>query len=335
MPTTTTMMMISSSSHNSSSFIGSRSSSHRRSHLRTDSEDNCVISSESTNDSATAKKGSDRKRKTRIVFVRSSRSSANRNDFRCLFCCCCCCDDDDDDTDVEEADFGREKGNMTRALLRAACTITIASACFGTNVVSAIGHVEESNSNNDEQYRFIATPATRIMTERESCGTFTKERLKVAREILTCNQEQGDTNWHQACLQNYTNDVEYVDGPGLTHVFSKEQMRQYLKNQFDFSRQWLTVETEICENDSYVAEWKLAMDLGIGSFRDLPGVTVLRFDEGQKEKNLVKYHRDYLPDGNIVERQPVVGNLVKYQRETYTKCMASKEGCVGLLGGPK
>jgi hypothetical protein len=329
------MMMISSSSHNSSSFIGSRSSSHRRSHLRTDSEDNCVISSESTNDSATAKKGSDRKRKTRIVFVRSSRSSANRNDFRCLFCCCCCCDDDDDDTDVEEADFGREKGNMTRALLRAACTITIASACFGTNVVSAIGHVEESNSNNDEQYRFIATPATRIMTERESCGTFTKERLKVAREILTCNQEQGDTNWHQACLQNYTNDVEYVDGPGLTHVFSKEQMRQYLKNQFDFSRQWLTVETEICENDSYVAEWKLAMDLGIGSFRDLPGVTVLRFDEGQKEKNLVKYHRDYLPDGNIVERQPVVGNLVKYQRETYTKCMASKEGCVGLLGGPK
>jgi hypothetical protein len=329
------MMMISSSSHNSSSFIGSRSSSHRRSHLRTDSEDNCVISSESTNDSATAKKGSDRKRKTRIVLVRSSRSSANRNDFRCLFCCCCCCDDDDDDTDVEEADFGREKGNMTRALLRAACTITIASACFGTNVVSAIGHVEESNSNNDEQYRFIATPATRIMTERESCGTFTKERLKVAREILTCNQEQGDTNWHQACLQNYTNDVEYVDGPGLTHVFSKEQMRQYLKNQFDFSRQWLTVETEICENDSYVAEWKLAMDLGIGSFRDLPGVTVLRFDEGQKEKNLVKYHRDYLPDGNIVERQPVVGNLVKYQRETYTKCMASKEGCVGLLGGPK
>jgi len=330
------MMMISSSSHNSSSFIGSRSSSHRRSHLRTDSEDNCVISSESTNDSATAKKGSDRKRKTRIVFVRSSRSSANRNDFRCLFCCCCDDDDDDDDdTDVEEADFGREKGNMTRALLRAACTITIASACFGTNVVSAIGHVEESNSNNDEQYRFIATPATRIMTERESCGTFTKERLKVAREILTCNQEQGDTNWHQACLQNYTNDVEYVDGPGLTHVFSKEQMRQYLKNQFDFSRQWLTVETEICENDSYVAEWKLAMDLGIGSFRDLPGVTVLRFDEGQKEKNLVKYHRDYLPDGNIVERQPVVGNLVKYQRETYTKCMASKEGCVGLLGGPK
>jgi hypothetical protein len=329
------MMMISSSSHNSSSFIGSRSSSHRRSRLRTENEDNCVISSESTNDSAKAKKGSDRKRKTRIVLVRSSRSSANRNDFRCLFCCCCCCDDDDDDTDVEEADFGREKGNMTRALLRAACTITIASACFGTNVVSAIGHVEESNSNNDEQYRFIATPATRIMTERESCGTFTKERLKVAREILTCNQEQGDTNWHQACLQNYTNDVEYVDGPGLTHVFSKEQMRQYLKNQFDFSRQWLTVETEICENDSYVAEWKLAMDLGIGSFRDLPGVTVLRFDEGQKEKNLVKYHRDYLPDGNIVERQPVVGNLVKYQRETYTKCMASKEGCVGLLGGPK
>jgi len=329
------MMMISSSSHNSSSFIGSSSSSHRRSRLRTENEDNCVISSESTNDSATAKKGSDRKRKTRIVLVRSSRSSANRNDFRCLFCCCCCCDDDDDDTDVEEADFGREKGNMTRALLRAACTITIASACFGTNVVSAIGHVEESNSNNDEQYRFIATPATRIMTERESCGTFTKERLKVAREILTCNQEQGDTNWHQACLQNYTNDVEYVDGPGLTHVFSKEQMRQYLKNQFDFSRQWLTVETEICENDSYVAEWKLAMDLGIGSFRDLPGVTVLRFDEGQKEKNLVKYHRDYLPDGNIVERQPVVGNLVKYQRETYTKCMASKEGCVGLLGGPK
>ena len=57
------------------------------------------------------------------------------------------------------------------------------------------------------------------------------------------------------------------------------------------------------------------MDLGIGSFRDLPGVTVLKFMEDGSD--LVKYHRDYLPDGNIVERQPVVGNLVKFQRDVF------------------
>jgi hypothetical protein len=109
-------------------------------------------------------------------------------------------------------------------------------------------------------------------------------------------------------------------------------MRQYLKNQFDFSRQWLSVTDEVCDGNKYVAEWNLSMDLGIGSFRDLPGVTVLKFMEDGSD--LVKYHRDYLPDGNIVERQPVVGSLVKFQRETYARCMASKEGCVGLLGGP-
>jgi hypothetical protein len=179
--------------------------------------------------------------------------------------------------------------------------------------------------------KFLPIPETSVPATA-SCGNFTKERLDIARAILVCNQEPGTKNWKQACLSHYSANVEYTDGPGLTHVVGRENMRQYLKNQFDFSRQWLSVTDEVCDGNKYVAEWNLSMDLGIGSFRDLPGVTVLKFMEDGSD--LVKYHRDYLPDGNIVERQPVVGSLVKFQRETYARCMASKEGCVGLLGGP-
>ena len=179
--------------------------------------------------------------------------------------------------------------------------------------------------------KFLPIPQTSV-PETTSCGNFSPERLQIARDILICNQESGAKNWKQACLSHYAPNVEYTDGPGLTRVFGRENMRQYLKNQFDFSRQWLSVTDEACDKDKYVAEWNLSMDLGIGSFRDLPGVTVLKFMEDGSD--LVKYHRDYLPDGNIVERQPVVGNLVKFQRETYSRCMASKEGCVKLLGGP-
>ena len=180
--------------------------------------------------------------------------------------------------------------------------------------------------------KFLPIPETSVPST-STCGNFSKERLDIARQILTCNQESGAKNWKQACLSHYSANVEYTDGPGLTRVVGRDNMRQYLKNQFDFSRQWLSVTDEVCDADKYVAEWNLSMDLGIGSFRDLPGVTVLKFMEDGSD--LVKYHRDYLPDGNIVERQPVVGNLVKFQRETYSRCMASKEGCVGLLGGPE
>ena len=179
--------------------------------------------------------------------------------------------------------------------------------------------------------KFLPIPETSVPSTT-TCGNFSKERLDIARQILICNQESGAKNWKQACLSHYSANVEYTDGPGLTRVVGRDNMRQYLKNQFDFSRQWLSVIDEVCDGDKYVAEWNLSMDLGIGSFRDLPGVTVLKFMEDGSD--LVKYHRDYLPDGNIVERQPVVGNLVKFQRETYSRCMASKEGCVGLLGGP-
>ena len=179
--------------------------------------------------------------------------------------------------------------------------------------------------------KFVPIPETSVPLT-STCGNFSKERLDIARQILICNQESGAKNWKQACLSHYSANVEYTDGPGLTRVVGRDNMRQYLKNQFDFSRQWLSVTDEVCDADKYVAEWNLSMDLGIGSFRDLPGVTVLKFMEDGSD--LVKYHRDYLPDGNIVERQPVVGNLVKFQRETYSRCMASKEGCVGLLGGP-
>jgi len=205
-------------------------------------------------------------------------------------------------------------------------------ALFAFVVVSnaTIGVVNKGDAAFAET-KFLPIPETSVPATA-SCGNFTKERLDIARAILVCNQEPGTKNWKQACLSHYSANVEYTDGPGLTHVVGRENMRQYLKNQFDFSRQWLSVTDEVCDGNKYVAEWNLSMDLGIGSFRDLPGVTVLKFMEDGSD--LVKYHRDYLPDGNIVERQPVVGSLVKFQRETYARCMASKEGCVGLLGGP-
>jgi len=175
-----------------------------------------------------------------------------------------------------------------------------------------------------------------------TCGDFSENRTKVAREILTCNQD----NWRQNCLSHYSTNVQYVDGPGLTKVFGKKNMATYLTNQFAFSNQWLTVTDETCALGTYVAQWSLDMDLGTGSLVDMPGISVLKFAEGgdgdlgttsgdAPAEELVTYHRDYLPDGKIWEQAPIVGPLVKFQRETYMGCMLSKGGCAELLGAPK
>ena len=175
-----------------------------------------------------------------------------------------------------------------------------------------------------------------------TCGDFSAQRTKVAREILTCNQD----NWEQDCLAHYSDTLQYVDGPGLTKVFGLKNMKTYLANQFAFSNQWLTVETETCAADTYIATWSLDMDLGTGNLVDMPGISVLKFegedvgdasgDQSSSPKSqLVKYHRDYLPDGKIWEQAPVVGPLVKFQRETYMGCMLSDRGCAELLGAPK
>ena len=230
----------------------------------------------------------------------------------------------------DDDDFGEGKNIDMMEETKSEAAAMMAVAMMMTTMLTMV---------NDHNPIFVAFAETKFLPIPETsvpltstCGNFSKERLDIARQILICNQESGAKNWKQACLSHYSANVEYTDGPGLTRVVGRDNMRQYLKNQFDFSRQWLSVTDEVCDEDKYVAEWNLSMDLGIGSFRDLPGVTVLKFMEDGSD--LVKYHRDYLPDGNIVERQPVVGNLVKFQRETYSRCMASKEGCVGLLGGP-
>lgn len=230
----------------------------------------------------------------------------------------------------DDDDFGEGKNIDMMEETKSEAAAMMAVAMMMTTMMTMV---------NDHNPFFVAFAETKFLPIPETsvpltstCGNFSKERLDIARQILICNQESGAKNWKQACLSHYSANVEYTDGPGLTRVVGRDNMRQYLKNQFDFSRQWLSVTDEVCDEDKYVAEWNLSMDLGIGSFRDLPGVTVLKFMEDGSD--LVKYHRDYLPDGNIVERQPVVGNLVKFQRETYSRCMASKEGCVGLLGGP-
>jgi hypothetical protein len=190
-----------------------------------------------------------------------------------------------------------------------------------------------------------------------TCGNFSSARTRVARDILTCNQD----NWRENCLAHYTEDLRYVDGPGLTNVRGKQAMATYLRNQFAFSNQWLTVTDETCAGDTYIATWSLDMDLGTGNLVDMPGISVLKFAEETGDGNgdgyaagdtagdgnagdgsavreppqLVRYHRDYLPDGKIWEQAPVVGPLVKFQRETYVGCMLSPRGCAELLGAPK
>lgn len=230
--------------------------------------------------------------------------------------------DDDDFGEGKNIDMMEETKSEAAAMMAVAMMMTTTMTMVNDHNPFFVAFAET---------KFLPIPETSVPSTT-TCGNFSKERLDIARQILICNQESGAKNWKQACLSHYSANVEYTDGPGLTRVVGRDNMRQYLKNQFDFSRQWLSVTDEVCDADKYVAEWNLSMDLGIGSFRDLPGVTVLKFMEDGSD--LVKYHRDYLPDGNIVERQPVVGNLVKFQRETYSRCMASKEGCVGLLGGP-
>ena len=162
-----------------------------------------------------------------------------------------------------------------------------------------------------------------------ACGALSSERLRVARDVMMCNQE----NWREKCLANYDDEggaFSYVDGPGLTQVRGKPAMERYLRNQFDFSRQYLSVEEEVCEADSYVATWSLDMLLGTGPLRNVQGISVLKFKPGSDK---IVYHRDFLPDGPIWENAPIVGPLVKLQRQTYTSCMQSDVGCAKVLGG--
>ena len=82
------------------------------------------------------------------------------------------------------------------------------------------------------------------------------------------------------------------------------------------------------------------MDLERGTCGACPGsVCCLPTDgrdgDGDGGGNVVRYHRDYLPDGKIWENAPIVGPLVKFQRETYVGCMLSPGGCADLLGAPK
>ena len=150
-------------------------------------------------------------------------------------------------------------------------------------------------------------------------GMMSSERLRAARAVMMCNQE----NWRDGCLANYHDgrlDSHYVNGPGLTKIRGKKEMERYLKNQFDFSKQFLTVEEEVCEADSYVATWRLDMLLGTGPLRNVQGISVLKFTDDQDSSKIV-YHRDYLPDGPIWENAPIVGPLVKLQRQTCARRM--------------
>jgi hypothetical protein len=194
-------------------------------------------------------------------------------------------------------------------------------------MLSAVGASSSSLSSLNGGSAFTGTTGAPASA---SCanGTLSESRLKKAREVMTCNQD----NWREGCLNNYDDEFYYVDGPGLTEVRGKKQMERYLRNQFDFSRQFLTVKEETCAADSYVATWSLDMLLSTGPLRNLSGISTLKF---KPDSDTIIYHRDYLADGAITENSPVVGGLVKLQRQTYTSCMQSDIGCAKILGGVK
>lgn len=225
-------------------------------------------------------------------------------------------DDDDDDATNGRMTATTEAFAM---LGRAACAVVV----VGT-IVTAVDGFEGGGKG------FSGTTGA---PEGGGCGAMSANRVAVARRVMTCNQD----DWREGCLDNYDEeDFSYVDGPGLTKIRGKREMERYLKNQFDFSRQFLTVEDEVCSvdaagDDNYVATWRLDMLLGTGALRDIQGISVLKFAPG--ESNKIRYHRDYLPDGPIWERAPIVGPLVKLQRQTYTACMQSDVGCAKVLGG--
>jgi hypothetical protein len=231
-----------------------------------------------------------------------------------------------------------------RAVVRAGAVATSsvdgAFAALGRSVVafgvaatvlSAVGASAWSSSSSSSSLNggSVFTGTTGAPASA-SCanGTLSESRLKKAREVMTCNQD----NWREGCLNNYDDDFYYVDGPGLTEVRGKKQMERYLRNQFDFSRQFLTVKEETCAADSYVATWSLDMLLSTGPLRNLSGISTLKF---KPDSDTIIYHRDYLADGAITENSPVVGGLVKLQRQTYTSCMQSDIGCAKILGGIK
>ena len=194
-------------------------------------------------------------------------------------------------------------------------------------IVAAIATVVAVGTNANVAEEAFAGSAGAPASASCANGEMISGRIEKAREVLTCNQE----NWREHCLENYDDgEFYYVDGPGLTEARGKAEMERYLRNQFDFSRQFLTVEEETCAGDSYVATWRLDMRLSTGVLRNLHGISTLKF---RPDSTKIVYHRDYLADGAITEKNPIVGPLVKVQRQAYATCMKSAIGCAKILGG--
>ena len=96
-------------------------------------------------------------------------------------------------------------------------------ALFAFVVVSNAAITMNEGDAAFAETKFLPIPETSVPATA-ACGNFTKERLDIARQILVCNQEPGAKNWKQACLSHYSANVEYTDGPGLTHVVGRENM---------------------------------------------------------------------------------------------------------------
>ena len=231
------------------------------------------------------------------------------------------------------------------------------------------------SSSSSRGARVQATTPTTGHPAGATCGTFSAARTAVARDVLTCNQD----NWEAGCLSHYSGgrDVrgragaderprERRDGevpeepvrlqPAVSHRERRDVRGRHVRRAVEPGHGLGHRQLERHAGDQRV-------EVRDGDGRGRGGRGRRRGGRGRRggrrrrkrrrrvrrgasdrrrrrrrdggTENAVRYHRDYLPDGKIWENAPVVGPLVKFQRATYTACMLSESGCADLLGAPK
>ena len=174
-----------------------------------------------------------------------------------------------------------------------------------------------------------------------TCGDFSAARTQVyaiSRRVTRITGER--IAWRTTRTICDTSTV-----PGSRECLARPGCPHYLANQFEFEGQYLTVVEETCAADTYIASWSLDMDLGTGNLRGMPGISVLKFAGGWgrgwgrgrgRRRKRGALPRDFtFRTGRSGRTPPIVGPLVKFQRETYVGCMLSPGGCADLLMAPK
>ena len=120
---------------------------------------------------------------------------------------------------------------------------------------------------------------------------FSPERLKIARHIITCNQDSGNTNYKTACLDNFDSSMTYTDG--TVSASNKEEVSRVFTNMFafNFTMQHLQVFEEECTEHTYFPSYSFNMSLSYDYITDITGMSKIVFNAGN---NKAFYQRDYV-----------------------------------------